>query len=226
MIADRARAFEIFDVSILAAQDGNLWLSAHSDQGSVYGVPRPAPTWQFEGSTQAPVQWLTEAVAQARPDAAGHARRIGETLRALTFDVAEVATLFHQTRGVAASRGAQLLVRILAAPHELSALPWELLLDPQQPDRFLTMARDCHVVRAARSRTYPVKRAPIEPPLNMLLVLSSPLRDGPSDSEAPFDLYEEKRSLLAELQPLVDRGLLTIEVEDRPSIDRLRTHIQ
>ena len=221
----RGRPFEPFDLSILAAPDARLWLSAHSEQGSVYGVPRNAPSWKFGAGPQAPVEWLTEAVAQARPDAPDDARRVGRILMELAFDVPEVATLLHQTRGVAASRGAQLLVRVLAAPQELSALPWELLLDPQQPDRFLTMARDCHVVRAARSRTYPVKRAVIEPPLNMLLVLSSPLREGPSDTEAPFDLYEEKRSLLAELQPLVERGLLNVEVEDRPSIDRLRTRI-
>ena len=128
----RGRPFEPFDLSILAAPDARLWLSAHSEQGSVYGVPRTAPTWKFGAGPQAPVEWLTEAVAQARPDAPDDARRVGRALMELGFDVAEVATLLHQTRGVAASRGAQLLVRVLAAPQELSALPWELLLDPQQ----------------------------------------------------------------------------------------------
>lgn len=112
--------------------------------------------------------------------------------------------------------GAQLLVRILAAPQDIAAWPWELLLDPQQPERFLTMARDVHVVRSGRSRTYPVRQATIEPPLNLLMVMSSPILADSTEAEAPFDLYAEKRSLLAELLPLVDRGLLNVEVEDRP----------
>lgn len=143
----------------------------------------------------------------------------------MVLGVPEIATLLHQTRGVAAAAGAQLLVRILAAPQDIAAWPWELLLDPQQPERFLTMARDVHVVRSGRSRTYPVRQATIEPPLNLLMVMSSPILADSTEAESPFDLYAEKRSLLAELLPLVDRGLLHVEVEDRPSVERLRQRI-
>ena len=87
------------------------------------------------------------------------------------------------------------------------------------------MARDVHVVRAGRARTYAVRSEPVEPPLNLLMIMSSPLREGSGSDEAPFDLYEEKRSLLAELRPLEEQGLLRIEVEDRPTMERLRERI-
>ena len=215
--------FEVFDLSVLAA-DGHLWLSAHSEQGSVYGVPRPLPAWA-QPAYATPAEWLGTAISHARDDAGAEARAIGEQLRALVFDVPEVATLFERTRGVATARAAQVLLRLLAAPQSLSAWPWELLLDPQHPDAFLATARDTHVVRAGRSRTYPVRREPIAPPLNLLLVLSSPLRAGMDETETPFDLYEEKRTLLAELRPLVERGLLRVVVEDRPTLDRLRSRM-
>jgi hypothetical protein len=183
------------------------------------------PEWSTTAGHATPVEWLCEAIGQARVDASAEARAVGEQLHDLAFGVPEIATLFQRTRGVAGSRGAQVLVRVLAAPQALSAWPWELLIDPHQTDGFLTMARDTHVVRAGRARTYPVRQAAIAPPLQLLLVLSSPLREGPTDTETPFDLYEEKRSLLGELAPLVERGLLRVEVEDRPSIERLRSRM-
>jgi hypothetical protein len=218
------RHFEPFELSVLGAE-GHLWLSAHSEQGSVYAVPRPTPEWVFTSGHGTPVEWLKEAIGHARREAFDDALRVGEMLRELVFGVPEVATLFQRTRGVAGSRGVQMLIRVLAAPDALAACPWELLLDPQQPNRFLTMARDSHVVRAGRARTYPIRQEMIAPPLNLLLVLSSPLPDGTSADETLFDLYEEKRELLKELRPLVERGLLHLEVEDRPTMERLRSRM-
>lgn len=215
--------FEVFDLSLLAA-DGYLWLSAHSDQGSVYGVPRELPAWTQAGYAT-PAEWLGSAIRHARADADQEARAVGEQLRRLVFEVPEIAALFQQTRGVATSRGAQVLLRLLAAPASLSSWPWELLVDPQHDDGYLALARDTQVVRAGRARTYPVRLMPVAPPLQVLLVMSSPLRSGPNDEEAPFDLYAEKRALLGELEPLVQRGLLEVVVEDRPTLDRLRSRM-
>lgn len=216
------RPFEVFDVSVLGAAD-HVWLSVNSSQGSVFGVSRPLPAWPAEASE--PVRWLSDAVRQARPEAGEQARQVGRILTDLVFAVPDVAAMLLQARGAAAAAGGQLLIRMLAAPREVATWPWELMTDPQRPDRFLTQARDVHVVRSARSRTYATRQAPIEPPMNLLMVMSSPLATGGAEDTAPFDLYEEKRSLLAELQPLVDRGLLYIEVEDRPTVERLRSRI-
>jgi hypothetical protein len=221
---DTGRPLAVLDISVLGA-GAHVWLSAHSDQGSVFGIPRHLPDMASFGLTSSPVDWLAGAVRHARAEAGEQALAVGRALSDLVFGVPDVAALLQQARGAAGSTGAQLLVRLLAAPQDVSAWPWELLVDPQRPDRFLTLARDVHVVRSGRSRTYPVRQSPIQPPLNLLLVMSSPLSFGPAEEETPFDLYEEKRSLLRELQPLVDRGLLYVEVEDRPTIERLRSRI-
>jgi hypothetical protein len=216
------RLFEPFDISVLGAGN-HVWVSAKSRQGSVFGVSRPRPQWRLDPGSDTPAEWLTKTVHQAlQIDEKALDVRVGQVLNDLVLGEPAIANLLSQTRGVAAADGAQLLVRVLAAPQEVSAWPWELLLDPQQPGRFLTMARDVHLVRAGRSRTYPVRDTVIEPPLNVLLVMSSPLVADPKDTETPFDLWAEKRSLLRTLQPLVDRGLLNVVVEDRPTIERLR----
>ena len=123
-----------------------------------------------------------------------------------------------------------MLLRILATPRRIASLPWELIYDPDtitgtsgggEP---LAVARDVHVVRMGRVRTYPVEPVQFSPPLRILLILSSP----PTEEDGvdlAFDLYEEKRHLLAELQPLVANGLVEVDVEDRPTTERLRRQI-
>jgi hypothetical protein len=218
------RAFEPLDLSVLGAGGGQLWISAHSRQGEVHGVPRPVPSFEAATGGGDLPGWFGSAIreAQRRSEAA---LAVGHVLRDLVFGVPEIASLTEQTRGVAAGRGAQLLVRLLVAPSDIAAWPWELLVDPQHAGRFLALARDAHLVRTPRARTYPARQAAIPPPLHVLLVLSSPLRSGASDDEAVFDLYGEKRALLAELRPLVERGLLLVEVEERPSVERLRSRM-
>jgi hypothetical protein len=224
-MAASARPLEVFDLSVLGAGD-HLWLSASSSQGSVYGIPRSLPTWALTDGVQTPSDWLTRVVLGADPRAEDTARTIGRTLSDLVFGVRDVLSLFQQARGAAGRAGAQLLVRILAAPDEIAAIPWEVMLDPQTEGDFLTMARDVHVVRGGRSRTYPVRSEPIEPPLNMLIVLSNPLtsEDG-GQADTAFDLYQERRALLEELSPLEDRGLLSIAIEDRPTVESIRARI-
>lgn len=223
------RTFEELEISVLQV-GGDVWLSAQSRLGSVFAVRRPMPEWALPETVsgkpaRAPADWLADAVRHARTDASVSALEVGRVLTDLVFGVPEIVTLLQRTRGTAGTIGVQLLVRVLAAPQAVCAWPWELLLDPERPNRFLAMSRDVHIVRSGRSRTYPIRQAPIEPPLNMLLVMSSPLWAERKNGEAPFDLYAEKRSLLAELQPMIDRGLLRVVVEDRPSVERLRSRM-
>ncbi len=219
-----ARAFEPLDLSVLGAGGGQLWVSAYSRQGEVHGVPRPVPSFAGAmGGADLP-GWFGSAIREAQRRGS-EALEVGRVLRDLVFGVPEISSLLEQTRGVAAGRGAQLLLRLLVAPSDIAAWPWELLVDPQNPQRFLALARDAHLVRTPRARTYPARQSPIPPPLHVLLVLSSPLRSGSADDEAIFDLYGEKRALLSELRPLVERGLLLVEVEERPSVERLRSRM-
>ncbi len=206
--------FENFDVDVLAGRRNQLWVSARSRLGAVYAVPRPGwPEEELRGAGDT----LMDAVlhAEVLPE---ETRRIGEMLQEVLFGDPEVLALFQRTRGAAADLGRPLIVRVLGAPHEIAALPWELVLDPEGGSQeFLTLAPAAHVIRCARTRTFPVPTRPIEPPLHILLVLSSP-----EDNDLPFDLYEEKRSVLSELAPLVHSGRITVDVEERPSMENLR----
>jgi hypothetical protein len=163
-----------------------------------------------------------EAIRYARPQPAAD---LGAALRNLLFGEPEILGLFHHTRGVAASEGRQLLVRLLAAPRSLASVPWELTLDPDGGlHQFLCLAPYAHLVRSARSRTYPDRAERLAPPLNLLVVLSSPIISERGD-DFTFDLFEEKRNLLAELRPLEDAGLLNIDVEEHPTLENLRRRV-
>lgn len=218
--------FEVFDLSIQLGPGLRPWLSASSRLGHVHGIPRRDPQVPSLDDLLDSVYDFVDAVRFAEPEPDPDlARSLGH----LVFGEPAVLELFQATRGAAADRGRELLVRILASPH-LAVLPWELLPDPTRREteaapRFLTLAPDASVVRLARGRRYPVRREPLEPPLRLLVVLSSPQGRDPGDDSLSFDIYEEKQSLLAELLPLVEAGLLSVDVEDHPTLENLRRRI-
>jgi hypothetical protein len=216
--------FEPLDLNVLVGRGGQLWVSARSRLGAVYAVPRRRRAgWPADLREAREILGDAVLFANKVPD---QARAIGSMLQQLLFGDPEVLALFQRTRGAAADQGRPLLVGVLGAPHEVAALPWELTLDPEGGrHEYLTLAPDAHVVRLARARTYPIRTDPIPPPLHLLLVLSSPTPSSSGDEVLPFDLYEEKRSMLDELAPLVDDGKLTVDVEDRPSLENLRRRI-
>lgn len=216
--------FEAFDIQILAGPDERLWVSARSDHGAVYGIPRSGDSLAGPEELAELTEDFEDAIVYARPQ---RGLDIGAALRDIVFGEPEVLALLHRSRGAAAHEGNQLLIRLLAAPWQLAAVPWELLLDPDGgAHQFLTLAPDAHVVRAARSRIYPVPTQPLTAPVNVLLILSSPMISAATgDDSYTFDLFEEKRNQMMELLPLRDEGLLQIDVEEHPSMENLRRRI-
>ncbi|WP_431966502.1 CHAT domain-containing protein [Nocardia sp. bgisy134] len=232
MPPEPTQAFHRFDISVLDA-GGRVWVSASSPQGAVYAVPRTPPTWALSHGFETPSEWLNAVVRNACSGAEPAAVEVGRILTRLVFDVPEIRNLFARTRGAARHIGAQVLVRVQSAPQHVNAWPWELLLDPESGIArgvdLLACARDTHILRLGRFRTYPVQQAqdPIKAPLNVLIVMSSPMpKVGEQNQEALFDLYEAKRSLLDGLRPLVRQGKLNVVVEDRPSTERIRRTIR
>jgi hypothetical protein len=218
--------FEPFDLSVNLGPGDIPWLSATSQAGSLHGIPRRAGSLPQLPDLLDMVYDYTDAVqfAEMQPTP-----ELSEILGELIFGDPMLLQLFQATRGVAADRGRQLLFRILASPH-LAVLPWELLPDPAavhrgHGPRYLALAPDTHLVRLARGLTYPARAALLEAPLNLLLVLSSPTPEVYSEDWLAFDIFELKRGLLAELSPLVQAGMLHIDVEDRPTLDNLRRRI-
>jgi hypothetical protein len=218
--------FEVFDLSVTLGPHFVPWISATSRLGHVHGIPRLDPEVPPLSDLLDSVYDFVDSVQFAERDALPDLKR---ALRQLAFGEPTVMELFQATRGVAAEHGRELLVRILASPH-LAALPWELLPDPgkshsEGEEASLALAPDASVVRLARGRTYPIRTDRLEPPLNLLVVLSSPVGRDPADDSLAFDIYEERRALLAELKPLVDAGLLRVDVEDKPTLQNLRRRI-
>jgi len=213
---------ETFDLSALIGPNDNLWVSASSRHGAVYGVPRAGGNLPSAAELADIVEDFEDGIQYARPI---RGLDVGAALTDLLFGEPEIAALFHRSRGAAAAQGNQVVVRVLAAPSKLAAVPWELILDPEGgTHQYLTLAPDVHIVRAARSRTYPVRSELLEPPLNILLVLSSPTRSA-DDNAFSFDLFEEKRNLLQELAALEDSDILRIDVEEHPTLETLRRRI-
>jgi Subtilase family/AAA ATPase domain/CHAT domain len=211
--------FEPFDLNVLmVGKPEEVWLSASSRLGAVNAFRADTSAASIADLTTG-ADWFGDHIRDGKP---GREKAIhyGGQLRDLVFGVDEIASLFRRTRGAAAAQRRPLAIRLLAAPEPVAALPWELLLDPDDAAMPLVFAPDAHLVRAARDRRYPLRVDLIAPPLNVLLVLSNPATTSPD--EVPFDHYEEGRALMGELEPLIERGLLTVDIEDRPSVENLR----
>jgi hypothetical protein len=218
--------FEPFDLTVNLGPDAIPWLSAASRAGSLHGIPRGTAILPRLPDLLDLVFDFTDAIRFAEPQPNPELSRL---LGEIVFGDPMVLQLFQATRGVAADRGRQLLLRILASPH-LAVLPWELLPDPAavnsgREHSYLALAPDTQLVRLARGRTYPARTTLLEAPLNLLIVLSSPTPQDEKEEWLAFDIFEVKRSLLAELAPLVQAGMLNIDVEDRPTLDNLRRRI-
>ncbi|WP_173119903.1 CHAT domain-containing protein [Pseudaquabacterium terrae] len=218
--------FEPFDVTISLGPEGLPWLSAQSSAGFVHGIPRRDAALPSLDELLDLVWDYADAIAFAEPEPNPE---LAAHLKTLVFGDQMVVQLFQATRGIAADRRRKILFRVLASPH-LAALPWELLPDPIAPPqplapRFLALAPDVQIVRQARGRSYSSRPRTVRPPLHLLLVLSSPRFAADQEGRHEFDVFEVKRSLLAELAPLQRAGLLEVDVEDRPTVDRLRRRI-
>lgn len=225
-LEDPRAGFDHLDLSIHLGPGLLPWVSASSRIGVVHGIPRGGPGAPPLERLLDHVYDYADCVHFAEPPASPELPRL---LGDIVFGHPELLELFQATRGSAADRQRQLLVRILASPH-LASLPWELLPDPsrdgtERGDRFLALAPDVHVARLGRGRTYPIPTRALTPPLNLLVALSSPAAEDPTDDSFAFDIFEVKRSLLAELEPLEDAGLLCIDVEDRPTLENLRRRV-
>lgn len=215
-----------FDVSVVHREGPHYWLTVDCDQGSLKALSVSLPGWGIDlGAGRTPLEWLDRVIrtaAFARDDG----RILGAALTDLVFGNNEVRRLFAQLRGVARNSGRQIVVQILGAPDAVAEWPWELMNDPEAPDCPLVLSPGLHLSRTPKMRSYPIRPTAIEPPLNVLVVMSNPLGRGSAREVAPFDLYEEKRHLLRDLTPLMEAGLIQVDVDDRPTVRSLRQAVR
>lgn len=110
----------------------------------------------------------------------------------------------------------QLRLRLNDAP-ELANLPWEFLYDPSL-NRFFLLSRDTPLIRYLELPNPPPPLT-ITPPLNILLMISSP------KGEDPLDVAGEEKLLRDALHDLVQAGSVTIKRLERPSLAGLQREL-
>jgi hypothetical protein len=163
------------------------------------------------GQTRRGVRRLESAALAA-------AKEFGGKLFTTVF-AGDVNNCLQRSLVEAAQRNTALRFRLrLSAAPELLDLPWELLYQPAQ-NRFLALSVDTPLVRYL---DLPDRVAPliVAPPLNILVVIASP-HDYPG-----LDVEEEWRRLRAAVQDLEERGLLTIDRLETPTLVALQRQLR
>jgi hypothetical protein len=102
------------------------------------------------------------------------------------------------------SEGTRLRLKLVIQPAEIAALPWELMCD----DDGIPLATSTAVVRYL-SCPEPPKPLLVQPPLRILVSISSP-RD-----QAALNSESEKERIHRALAPLVERGLVHLTISEQ-----------
>ena len=97
---------------------------------------------------------------------------------------------------------------LLALPDTLAGLPWELLCDPQLSGDMGFLARRRPLMRLSASTT---TVTPIEPPLRVLLLISSPPSLG---EDSRVDVESERAAVEQATRDVREAGRLHLLVED------------
>lgn len=115
---------------------------------------------------------------------------------------------------------------LLALPDTLSGLPWELLYDPQFSGERGFLAHRRPLMRLSASATVV---PPIEPPLRVLLLISSPPNLG---EDSRVDVESERAAVEQAVHKMREGGFLHLVVEDIVTpkrverlLDRFKPHI-
>ena len=109
--------------------------------------------------------------------------------------------------------GLRLRMRLQEVP-ELADLPWEFLYNPSR-DLFLAQSTKTPVVRYTEMPEV-VPALAVDPPLNMLVMISSP------KEYACLNVEQEKKNLQKALGPLIDKGLIQIRYLEDARLSSLR----
>ena len=144
-------------------------------------------------------------------------KQCGERLfRAVFTD--EVYASFLRSRDIALEEEKGLRVRLRIDVPEFHDYPWEFLYNAHL-NQFLALSKDTPVVRYL-DLPYPVQPLKIQPPLNILVMISSP------EGFPKLNVEEEWKRLSNALAPLLRRGLVTLERLKKPTLSALQQHLR
>jgi tetratricopeptide (TPR) repeat protein len=105
---------------------------------------------------------------------------------------------------------------LLELSDTLAGLPWELLYDPEQSGERGFLAHRCPLMRLSSSAA---PLAPIEPPLRVLLLISSPPSLG---EDSRVDVESERAAVEHAVHEMRQAGLLHLLVEDIVTLKRVQ----
>jgi hypothetical protein len=146
------------------------------------------------------------------------AKELGQGLFDTVYD-ARLQSLLNRSLDEAERQAKGLRIRLrLSETPELINLPWEYLYDPAF-QRFYALSADTPIVRFLDLPDR-VGSAMVEPPLKVLVMLSSP-SDYP-----PLDVEAEWSRLMKALAPLVEGGLLQVERMDQATLPLLQQKLR
>jgi CHAT domain-containing protein len=99
---------------------------------------------------------------------------------------------------------------------DLASYPWEYLYDGEQAKEFLALHQNISITRFVSVQN-PLPTVATQPPLNILIIISSP-----DDARYPkLDVEKEKRIIKNSLKKLESRGLLQLHFLKKATFDRL-----
>ncbi len=188
-------AFFEADLSVgPATAPGRYPVSFQSPAGEDSGVMQLEPTaadWQAE----------LAAIEKAKTDEAFFTQ-FGERLFDALFP-GDVLSSYRQTAGAAEAANKTVRLRLKLRPPEIAALPWEYLYD-RPHDRFLGISDRTILSRYVPDAPLFERPMSVQPPLRVLVVLSSPA------DAASLNLARERKVLEKATAAAVDDGRLQL----------------
>jgi hypothetical protein len=141
----------------------------------------------------------------------------GERLfRAVFTD--DVYACFLRSRDAALEEEKGLRVRLHIDVPEFHDYPWEFLYNAHL-NQFLALSKDTPVVRYLEL-PYPVQPLTVQPPLKILVMISS------QEGFPPLNVEEEWKRLSNALAPLIRRGLVNLDRLKDPTLSALQQHLR
>jgi tetratricopeptide (TPR) repeat protein len=111
-----------------------------------------------------------------------------------------------------------LRIRLRINVPQFNDLPWEFMYNPQV-DQFLALSMNTPIIRYIEL-PYASRPLPVKTPMNILVMISSP------QEYPPLDVEQEWKRLSLALQPMIDRGQVTLQRLAVPTLSALQQHLR
>ncbi len=170
--------------------------------------------------SQAELEAFVASLGDARAPDEGlpEMRRFGEALFQAVLP-GDVEGIFRRSldRAQKQESGLRIRLRLTEAP-ELTAVPWEVLYDPDS-QRFLSLTYETPIVRYLE---LPVAEEPllVSPPLHVLAIVSDP-----SDL-ARLNTHQERLRITQALEELAEKGLVRVDWVEKATLAELQRKLR